>query len=347
MPADEKDFAHRVLAWYDVHGRHDLPWQQPASTYRVWISEIMLQQTQVTTVIPYFERFVARFTDVSSLAKADLDEVLSLWAGLGYYARARNLHRCAQVLERDHSGEFPHSLEAVCALPGIGRSTAAAILSLSRNAPLAILDGNVKRVLARYHAVQGWPGQASVMRRLWQLSDAHTPSSRTGAYNQAMMDLGATLCQRQPDCPRCPLQNGCQARAQGNPRDYPGRKPRRAKPTRETHVMIIEQANQVLLQRRPPSGIWGGLWSLPQCNDGEDMMMWAKQQLGIDIQLTEDQMTPIRHEFTHFTLTIKPLRARCIGSHQLQDTECQWHDPERLAAAGLPAPIRTLLNRQE
>ncbi|MDR9481058.1 MAG: A/G-specific adenine glycosylase [Spiribacter sp.] len=347
MPADEKDFAHRVLAWYDVHGRHDLPWQNPASTYRVWISEIMLQQTQVTTVIPYFERFVARFADVSALAQADLDEVLSLWAGLGYYARARNLHRCAQVLERDHGGEFPHSLEAVCALPGIGRSTAAAILSLSRNAPLAILDGNVKRVLARYHAVQGWPGQASVMRRLWQLSDAHTPSSRTGAYNQAMMDLGATLCQRQPDCPRCPLQNGCQARAQGNPRDYPGRKPRRAKPTRETHVMIIEQANQVLLQRRPPSGIWGGLWSLPQCNDGEDMMMWAKQQLGIDIQLTEDQMTPIRHEFTHFTLTIKPLRARCIGSHQLQDTECQWHDPERLAAAGLPAPIRTLLDRQE
>lgn len=347
MPADEKDFAHRVLAWYDVHGRHDLPWQQPASTYRVWISEIMLQQTQVTTVIPYFERFVARFADVSALAQADLDEVLSLWAGLGYYARARNLHRCAQVLERDHGGEFPHALEAVCALPGIGRSTAAAILSLSRNAPLAILDGNVKRVLARYHAVQGWPGQASVMRRLWQLSDAHTPSSRTGAYNQAMMDLGATLCQRQPDCPRCPLQNGCQARAQGNPRDYPGRKPRRTKPTRETHVMIIEQANQVLLQRRPPSGIWGGLWSLPQCNDGEDMMMWAKQQLGIDIQLTEDQMTPIRHEFTHFTLTIKPLRARCIGSHQLQDTECQWHGPERLAAAGLPAPIRTLLDRQE
>jgi A/G-specific DNA-adenine glycosylase (EC 3.2.2.-) len=347
MPADEKDFAHRVLAWYDVHGRHDLPWQQPASTYRVWISEIMLQQTQVTTVIPYFERFVARFADVSALAQADLDEVLSLWAGLGYYARARNLHRCAQVLERDHGGEFPHALEAVCALPGIGRSTAAAILSLSRNAPLAILDGNVKRVLARYHAVQGWPGQASVMRRLWQLSDAHTPSSRTGAYNQAMMDLGATLCQRQPDCPRCPLQNGCQARAQGNPRDYPGRKPRRAKPTRETHVMIIEQANQVLLQRRPPSGIWGGLWSLPQCNDGEDMMMWAKHQLGIDIQLTEDQMTPIRHEFTHFTLTIKPLRARCIGSHQLQDTECQWHGPERLAAAGLPAPIRTLLDRQE
>lgn len=347
MPADEKDFAHRVLAWYDVHGRHDLPWQRPASTYRVWISEIMLQQTQVTTVIPYFERFVARFADVSALAQADLDEVLSLWAGLGYYARARNLHRCAQVLERDHGGEFPHALEAVCALPGIGRSTAAAILSLSRNAPLAILDGNVKRVLARYHAVQGWPGQASVMRRLWQLSDAHTPSSRTGAYNQAMMDLGATLCQRQPDCPRCPLQNGCQARAQGNPRDYPGRKPRRAKPTRETHVMIIEQANQVLLQRRPPSGIWGGLWSLPQCNDGEDMMMWAKQQLGIDIQLTEDRMTPIRHEFTHFTLTIKPLRARCIGSHQLQDTECQWHGPERLAAAGLPAPIRTLLDRQE
>lgn len=340
-------FAQTVLAWFDQHGRHDLPWQHPASTYRVWISEIMLQQTQVATVIPYFERFITRFADVHSLAQANRDEVLALWAGLGYYARARNLHQCAQVLCRDYGGDFPDSLEAVCALPGIGRSTAAAILSLSRNAPLAILDGNVKRVLARYHAVPGWPGQAAVTRKLWQLSEAHTPKQRTAHYNQAMMDLGATLCRRQPDCPRCPLQNSCQAKQQGNPTDYPARKPRQLKAKRQTQVIMIEQAQGVLLQRRPPSGIWGGLWSLPECDLASEPQAWVRERLGINIELTDQSMPAIQHEFTHFTLTIHPVRARYVGSERLEDAQYCWYDRQTPTRRGLPAPIQKLLDQQE
>ena len=263
------DFASRLLNWFDTHGRKDLPWQNPATPYRVWLSEIMLQQTQVATVIPYFERFVQHFPNVVMLAAARQDDVLSLWSGLGYYARARNLHRAARQLIEQYAGDFPDTLELVQALPGIGRSTAGAILSLSRGAPHAILDGNVKRVLARYHAVDGWPGKAAVARRLWQLAEFALPGERAGAYNQAMMDLGATLCTRaRPRCGACPVQAGCAAFATQSPERYPGRRDRQPLPVRETCMLVLRDSRQaVLLERRPESGRWGSLWSFPEFAD--------------------------------------------------------------------------------
>ncbi|MEQ8493042.1 MAG: A/G-specific adenine glycosylase, partial [Gammaproteobacteria bacterium] len=237
------DFATRLVAWQAAQGRHDLPWQRERSPYRVWLSEIMLQQTQVATVIPYFERFTARFADVSALAAADLDEVLHLWSGLGYYSRARNLHATAKRVCAEHGGVFPRNQDALLALPGIGRSTAAAIIALAHDEPAAILDGNVKRVLARYHAEPGWPGESAVAKRLWDHAAHHLPAHGARAYTQALMDLGATVCTRSnPACARCPLATDCAARAAGNPADYPGRRPRRALPIRATCFLIIENA---------------------------------------------------------------------------------------------------------
>ena len=338
-------FAGAVLAWFDRHGRHDLPWQHPATPYRVWISEVMLQQTQVATVIPYFERFMARFPDVETLAAADRDEVLSHWAGLGYYARARNLHDCARRLVAEYDGEFPGTLEAVADLPGIGRSTAAAILSLSRNAPHAILDGNVKRVLARYFAIPGWPGRSATEKALWARSEAVTPGERTGSFNQAMMDLGATVCTRQPQCSRCPLQSGCQAFAQGNPGAYPERKPKRDKPLRTTTMMIIHGPEGILLERRPPTGIWAGLWSLPEAVPPvED---WAREERRLEIQRMDGAPAPLRHEFTHFSLSIQPVRARLLADHGIEDADRLWYNPRADNAPGLPAPVQRLLHQEE
>lgn len=338
------EFASRVIQWFERNGRHDLPWQHPATPYRVWISEVMLQQTQVTTVIPYFERFIDRFPDVQALARAPLDEVLSLWAGLGYYARARNLHRCARVLVDEHRGEFPASLEAVMALPGIGRSTAGAILSLSRGEPHAILDGNVKRVLARYFAVPGWPGRASVERRLWALSESVTPSVRTGEFNQAMMDLGATACTRQPACHACPLEPGCQALAQGAVGDYPGRRPRRDKPHRQTTMLIIQSDRGVLLERRPATGIWAGLWSLPETDDRP--ARWAAKRLGLTLEATRAGEA-IHHQFTHFSLAIAPVYCRVAGAVALRDDRHLWYNPGVDEPPGMPAPVQRLLKTLE
>lgn len=343
---DQPGFAPRVLQWFEQNGRHDLPWQHPATPYRVWISEVMLQQTQVATVIPYFERFVERFPDVARLAAADLDEVLALWAGLGYYARARNLHKCAQTLIQDYAGEFPETLEAVAALPGIGRSTAGAILSLSRNQPHPILDGNVKRVLARYFAIAGWPGQSAVSKKLWQLSEAVTPATRTGDFNQAMMDLGATVCARQPQCHQCPLRVGCQALAAGNPRDYPGRKPKRAKPRRQTVMLIVQAAEGILLLRRPAQGIWPGLWSLPECPVSKDPVAWAKSEMGMVID-TIRHAAPLRHEFTHFSLDIHPVYARLAQGIEMRDGEWVWYNSQSSTSRGLPAPVKRLITDKE
>ena len=344
-PAPAEGFATAVLDWFERHGRHDLPWQHPATPYRVWISEVMLQQTQVSTVIPYFERFMKRFPDVESLAAADRDEVLAHWAGLGYYARARNLHRCAQVLVSEHDGEFPHGLDDVAALPGIGRSTAGAILSLSRDAPHAILDGNVKRVLARYYAVPGWPGQTSVSRRLWALSEAVTPKRRARDFNQAMMDLGATVCIRRPACQRCPLRGGCRGLAEGDPTRYPGRKPRRQKPLRQTTMLIIHGHGGILLERRPDTGIWAGLWSLPEASG--DPETWAREQLGAEIQLLEGSARTLRHEFTHFSLNIQPVRARLMDGAIVADNARRWYNPLSDETPGLPAPVQRLIHQKE
>ncbi|MGH8446294.1 MAG: A/G-specific adenine glycosylase, partial [Solimonas sp.] len=254
-----KPFAERLLAWFDVHGRHDLPWQHPRTPYRVWLSEIMLQQTQVATVIPYFARFLERFPDLRNLAAAPQDDVLALWAGLGYYARARNLHRCAQALVAEHGGEFPRNIEAVAELPGIGRSTAGAILAQAHGDRHAILDGNVRRVLARHAAIPGWPGQPTVQKQLWREAEARLPHERLADYTQALMDLGASVCtSRNPKCLLCPLAGDCQARIAGTVAQYPGAKPSRERPTREATLLLVEDAQgRLLLERRPPTGLWG------------------------------------------------------------------------------------------
>ena len=342
----EMPLTERVLNWFDQYGRHDLPWQRPATPYRVWISEVMLQQTQVTTVIPYFNRFMARFPSVDHLAQANIDDVLSQWAGLGYYARARNLHAAARFIVDQHNGVLPTTVEALMALPGIGRSTAGAIVSLAGNQPAPILDGNVKRVLARYHAVAGWPGRSAVAAELWRLSEQHLSAKRPAAFNQAMMDLGATVCTRQPDCPRCPLNADCLALQAGNPTAYPETRASRVKPERETHMLMLQHDQALLLVRRPPTGIWGGLWSLPEVEREDDPMAWTQEKLGIHIS-SPQPMPALTHEFTHFRLIIKPLTARVIEWHTMSDAKTAWYRPEIKKTWGVPAPIRRLLIQWE
>jgi A/G-specific adenine glycosylase len=280
------DFSDKLLTWHDTHGRKDLPWQKHSTAYRVWISEIMLQQTQVATVIPYYDRFMDRFPDLISLANAELDDVLHLWSGLGYYARARNLHKAAKSVRDDHGGVFPMEFEEVTALPGIGRSTAAAILALADNQHHAILDGNVKRVLTRYYMVEGWPGAPSVIQALWSLAEKLTPAQRVAQYTQAIMDLGATLCTRsRPACAICPLTADCQAHAANRQAEFPHRRPKKKLPVRETtFVMMCDQAGQVMLERRPPSGIWGGLWGFPECPDDANLDQWCSEQYAFEIE---------------------------------------------------------------
>jgi len=340
-------FATAVLGWFEQHGRKDLPWQREPTPYRVWVSEIMLQQTQVSVVIPYFERFMARFPDLAALAAAAQDEVLHLWSGLGYYARARNLHRAAQLIAVEHGGEFPTDIAQVQALPGIGRSTAGAVLSLVYGQRHAILDGNCKRVLARCFAVSGWPGSSAVLAELWRLAERMTPAAGVARYNQAMMDLGATLCTRAaPACGRCPLAAGCRALAAGCVGDYPAPKPRKTLPVRNTRLLLIrDAAGAVLLQRRPPAGIWGGLWTPPALSADDDPRDWCRQRLGAPVARLE-MLSPRRHTFSHFHLDIQPLAIQLeAGAGAVADSDglC-WADPSDPGALGLPAPIRRLLS---
>ncbi len=347
-PADTKRISEPLLAWYDRHGRKDLPWQRRRTLYRVWVSEIMLQQTQVATVIPYFERFMARFPRLADLAAADLDEVLHLWSGLGYYARARNLHRAARQVARDHGGRLPRQQALLERLPGIGRSTAAAILALALDRPHPILDGNVRRVLARYHAVEGWPGQAAVQRRLWALAEWHTPSRRAADYTQAIMDLGATLCTRaRPACSRCPLAPDCQARARNQVARFPFPRPRRARPCRQAWMLLLQRRDgpRVWLQRRPPAGVWGGLWSLPEFPSPEALADWLAEHLP-GAAAAPRPLPPVRHAFTHFELEIHPLvlvleRGRLPA--RLAEGEGLWYNLDAAPAKGLPAPVRRLV----
>jgi A/G-specific adenine glycosylase len=339
-------FAAAVLAWFRVHGRTDLPWQRDPTPYRVWVSEIMLQQTQVAVVIPYFERFTARFPDVAALAAAEQDDVLHLWSGLGYYARARNLHRAARRIVDQHDGRFPEDIGLLQTLPGIGRSTAGAILSLSLGQRQPILDGNCKRVLARCFAVEGWPGRTAVLAELWRLAELLTPADEVGGYNQAMMDLGATLCTRgSPACARCPLSAGCIARRQGNPAAYPAPKPKRDTPVRTAgFVLALDPAGRLLLERRPPDGIWGGLWVPPQLAAGELPDQWCLNRLGCEPRRLE-MLPPRRHTFTHFHLDIQPY-AVLLAREPATVADAggrAWVDPAAPGAIGLPAPMRRLL----
>jgi A/G-specific adenine glycosylase len=335
-----------LLAWFDRHGRHDLPWQHPRTPYRVWVSEIMLQQTQVSIVIPYFERFMACFPDITSLANASQDEVLHLWTGLGYYARARNLHGAAQRIRDAHQGRFPQDFDAVLALPGIGRSTAGAILAQALNQRYAILDGNVKRVLTRYHAISGWPGSKMVENRLWELAEAATPQQRVADYTQAIMDLGATVCGRTPNCAVCPLNTTCQARAEGDPRAYPTSKPRKTLPVRETTMLLLQNPEGLLLlEQRPAAGIWGGLWSLPECPPDREPAEFCQSTLGLRIQKAETG-TRLRHTFSHFHLDITTLHAQVIpGDRAVMEGRPQvWYNCHQPDVRGLPAPVKTLLD---
>lgn len=341
--------AAALLPWFDLHGRKDLPWQREPTPYRVWISEIMLQQTQVTTVIPYYERFMDRFPDLAALAAADLDAVLHLWSGLGYYARARNLHRSAMIVQNERDGRFPEDIETLRSLPGIGRSTAGAILSLALGQRHPILDGNVKRVLTRYHAIAEWPGQAETERRLWALADAHTPAHRVSDYTQAIMDLGATVCARtRPACEHCPLAPDCRARHAGRPADYPRRRPRPVKPVRETTMLVLrDETGSILLLRRPPAGIWGGLWSLPELPAGltdDALHRWCRDTLAVEAG-TPRAEAPLRHEFTHFTLHMLPLHApaRPLGGGVMEGGEHVWYNDALSGTYGMPAAIRRLL----
>ncbi len=344
------DFAARLLAWFDVHGRHDLPWQRPGDPYAVWVSEIMLQQTQVATVIPYYQRFMARFPDLASLAAASEDEVLAHWSGLGYYARARNLHRAARQAVAEHGGRLPEDIDTLQTLPGIGRSTAGAILSLALGQRHAILDGNVKRVLARHHAIPGWPGQAAVARTLWSLAEALTPDERVAEYNQAMMDLGATLCTRsRPACERCPLAADCAARRQGRQADFPGRKPRRPLPERRVQMLLVrDPEGRVLLERRPAEGVWGGLWSLPELPADADPLAWCRGQ-GYHPIGTARALPSRRHTFSHFHLEILPreIRLEKAGCGVADGDRLRWYHSRELAALGLAAPVARLLREIE
>ena len=339
------NFAASLLSWHKKHGRHDLPWQQPRTPYRVWLSEIMLQQTQVSTVIGYFEAFVREFPTLESLARAPGERVMHLWAGLGYYSRARNLHKSAQICLAENGGELPASFDALMALPGIGRSTAGAILSQAHGAPYAIMDGNVKRVLARFHAVAGDSSSVPVQKRLWQLAESHLPKNHLADYTQAIMDLGATVCTRsRPDCGRCPLSAHCQAQLSRTVADYPNRKPGKTVPKRETFALILlSDDNRILLERRPDSGIWGGLHSLPEASDEQCASAFA----GHYAKRPGDAaaLPAIRHIFSHFQLSIRPLLWRgCTPNAQISDNDAlQWIGRDRLSQTGLPAPIKKLL----
>ena len=339
------DFAARLLTWFEHDGRTDLPWQRDRSPYRVWISEIMLQQTQVATVVPYFEAFTRRFPDVATLAEAPLDEVLHLWSGLGYYARARNLQRAARVVVARHGGDFPRTLEAVMALPGIGRSTAGAILALSANERHPILDGNVKRVLCRQFGVAGYPGDPAVEQRLWSLAEACTPFSRVAEYTQAIMDLGATVCTRaRPACLLCPVATSCVALRDGRQDQLPTPRPRTRRPQREVWMVIAVRAGgELLLERRPPQGIWGGLWGLPEFPTRAHALQWSQERLASARPAIAG--ASLRHAFSHFELEIWPLIVHCADSTAglRDDDRYLWYDPHDPPRLGLPKPIATLI----
>jgi A/G-specific adenine glycosylase len=338
------DFAQRLIAWQTAHGRHDLPWQRTREPYRIWLSEIMLQQTQVAMVIPYYQRFVRRFPDVARLAAAAEDEVLSLWSGLGYYTRARNLHRAAQLIVEQHGGVFPSDFDAIHALPGIGRSTAAAISVFAFGARCAILDGNVKRVLARHGGIAGYPGEARVEARLWEQAEALVPERDAEVYTQGLMDLGATVCVRsRPACVRCPLAGDCVARQEGRTGELPQHKPAKPLPIRQTVMLLLRDRGEILLEKRPPAGVWGGLWCFPEIAQDMDVREYCRQRLGVAVEL-ETPLRPLVHTFTHFRLDILPQPARVTKSLQnASEPGRLWLNVEDALNAAIPAPVRTLL----
>lgn len=337
-------FNQQIVNWYAKHGRKTLPWQLEKTPYKVWVSEIMLQQTQVATVIPYFNRFMARFSTIEALAAAPQDEVLHYWTGLGYYARARNLHKTAQIICQQYQGEFPEEIDQVIALPGIGRSTAGAVLSLSRQQHHPILDGNVKRVLARFFMVEGWYGIKKVENQLWHLSSQLTPAKNVTEYNQAMMDLGASLCSRsKPDCPACPLSQQCSAFKHGKVKEFPHSKVKKAVPKKSCTMLILQHNNKVLLEKRPAQGIWGGLYGFFEFADTTQLTQYLAQQ---NIQGQQHSLNAFKHVFSHFELTISPIVVNVTSlPNAIAEQNWLWYQLDEPPEVGLAAPTKKLLKK--
>ena len=339
-------FAPRIVAWQRAHGRHDLPWQRTRDPYRIWVSEIMLQQTQVATVLGYYERFVAALPDVAALAAASEDAVLAHWSGLGYYRRARHLHAAARDVVARFGGVFPRDAASVATLAGIGRSTAAAIAAFAAGERGAILDGNVKRVLARHRGVAGDPTSPAVETALWTVATRLLPRDGIEAYTQGMMDLGATICTRtSPRCGACPVAADCVARIEGRIDELPGKRVRKPLPRREIRVLVVERAGEVLLERRPSTGVWGRLWSLPEVALADDPVAALRERYGIGARVVE-RLAPVEHTFTHYALTMHTARLAARASRRDAPTECLWIARSDLAGAALPAPIRRLLSAE-
>jgi len=327
------ELSRRLVRWQSRHGRHDLPWQKTRDPYRIWLSEVMLQQTQVATVVPYYRRFLARFPSVKALAAATLDEVLTVWSGLGYYSRARSLHAAAQAVMASHRGRFPRTREALETLPGLGRSSAAAIAVFAFGRREAILDGNVKRVLARHFAVRGFPGDKRVEKRLWALAESALPSSRIEAYTQGLMDLGSGVCTRKrPACEKCPISETCRGYKRGNPEAFPKPGPRKARPEKKTSMLLLLRDGEVLLEKRPPTGVWGGLWCFPEVEPGSEKLAGTRA------------LPALRHEFTHFSLDITPVLGIVESTSLLAAEPGQvWLPVDDAIGAAVPAPVRKLL----
>jgi A/G-specific adenine glycosylase len=341
-----KSFSDRLLAWWDLHGRKDLPWQLPRTPYRVWVSEIMLQQTQVSTVIPYFQRFMQRFPDLPALASTSQDDVLALWAGLGYYARGRNLHKAASIIMQDFGGDLPERADQLAALPGIGESTANAIVSQAWDIPSTVVDGNVRRVLARHDEINGWAGKAPVQKILWRAAEDRLPASRGADYTQAIMDLGATLCTRsKPRCAECPVSRDCGAFLTGTVENFPARRPKLNIREKQTHMLIMGNARgQVLLEKRPPSGIWGGLWSLPEAEDESALA----ERFGFETS-EFSRLPEVEHRLTHMRIRIKPslIHSEPDAGRIEYQPEQRWFGTSEWSAVGLPKPVMNLLTQHQ
>ena len=340
-------FAPQLLKWFDQHGRKDLPWQKNKTPYRVWVSEIMLQQTQVKTVIPYYLKFMQYFPNISALAKSPQDDVLHLWTGLGYYARARNLHKTAQIISKDYSGQFPDSSKELQSLPGIGRSTAGAILSFAKAQHHAILDGNVKRILCRYYRVQGWSGHSKTQNTLWSFAEKITPVKRCGDFNQAMMDLGSGLCSRtKPQCQLCPLRTTCEACLHHETSKFPHSKPKKEMPVKSAYLLILTtKPGEILLEKRPEQGIWGSLWSFPQCETTTEIAQWLNRHQYIHNE--KMQFSPeFRHTFSHFHLQITPVHIQVeIPAMIMDNNHFIWFNRNKPLKIGMPTPITKLISK--
>ncbi len=342
-----EQFSARLLIWYRQYGRHDLPWQGK-DAYSVWLSEIMLQQTQVVTVIAYYERFLARFPTLESLATASLDDVLALWSGLGYYARARNMHKAAGILYNEYASKFPVHLTQMQSLPGIGRSTAAAILTFAMQQSHAILDGNVKRVLARHYEIQGWTGSSSTLKQLWALSEQLTPQENTSQYNQAMMDLGATVCTRsKPKCIQCCFNETCLAYKNESWAVYPNARPKKKKPLKEAFLVLLKYGDTVFLEKRIAHGIWGGLWSFPEFATEESADEWLSGQVAHFEQTHKKvYLKAVLHRFSHYDFLIHLIvyDAKAL-IYQINDSNSVYFSVHKAQTTGLPAPIKKILKK--